>query len=299
MTNVDHASSPAPHSNAAASATAAPLPGNESPAITLQLPLNVHGNIDVRKGLPSGVCFLPPSASPAELKLAGIPVAKGLTGISRGYKCFIPRFADALLAPIGWRDQFRRWRQTPDGAEALKRHRNKRRKEADAKFAKRSEAAQRGAASRRKKRELNATLLGKLLLSLLQAQQASDRAKARAANGCRRYDYYDRDRSVFAAANYLRSRQARERDYVQKEQALKRAVALASLCGISFGWGADEGGNAVVYFNLTTGQVSFHCTARFDGPDYTGSWDGIRGVSGQRIEDAIRAHLEKPTTLNG
>jgi hypothetical protein len=264
----------------------------------LQLPLNRHGNVDIRKGLPPGVCFLPETASAAELRLAGIPVARALTGFGLEGRKYFPLWADAEVVPVGWDQQFKRWQETAEGAEILRRHREQLQKAADAKTAKRREAAQRAAATREEKRQLMASPLGQLMLILREAQKASDRAKRRAANGCRRSDYYERDNSAYAAANYRRSRKARTRDYEVKEGALRRAVALAPLCGVLFGWGVDEGGNDVLYFELQTGQVSFHCTARFSGPDYTGSWDGVRGVSGQRIEAAIRAHLAKTTTLN-
>ena len=40
---------------------------------------------------------------------------------------------------------------------------------------------------------------------------------------------------------------------------------------------------AIVAVDIPTGQVSFHSLDRFDGPDYPGSWDGVKDVSAARI----------------
>lgn len=39
----------------------------------------------------------------------------------------------------------------------------------------------------------------------------------------------------------------------------------------------------VLYVDLPTGQVSFHAPERGAGPNYPGKWNGVRGVSGERI----------------
>jgi hypothetical protein len=39
----------------------------------------------------------------------------------------------------------------------------------------------------------------------------------------------------------------------------------------------------VLYVELPTGQVSFHTGGRGPGPDYTGQWDGERGIASERI----------------
>jgi hypothetical protein len=46
-------------------------------------------------------------------------------------------------------------------------------------------------------------------------------------------------------------------------------------------------GLAILYIDLPTGQVSFHCPERGDGPDYAGSWDGVPEASRDRIVAAI------------
>ena len=64
----------------------------------------------------------------------------------------------------------------------------------------------------------------------------------------------------------------------------RKGKALRSLCkllgaqdALEWGWGDDpERGMPVLYVELPEGQVSFHSTERFDGPDYPKDWDGSR-----------------------
>jgi hypothetical protein len=139
----------------------------------------------------------------------------------------------------------------------------------------RRDASRKAAQTRRTKRQLNATILGQLALTLYEAQQASDRAKARAASGLH-FDDYD-DRSRYSAANYRRSRRAIDSDYWQKGLAIDKACELAPQAGVVFGWREDRTCKVapwVVYFELPSGQVSFHSSQRGAGPDYAGAWDG-------------------------
>jgi hypothetical protein len=59
--------------------------------------------------------------------------------------------------------------------------------------------------------------------------------------------------------------------------------------GIRWGWKADDGvvlnggSSWVLYIELPQGQVSFHSPVRETGPDYSGSWDGVRNASAGRI----------------
>jgi hypothetical protein len=53
----------------------------------------------------------------------------------------------------------------------------------------------------------------------------------------------------------------------------------------------------VVYFDLPTGQVSFHSVTRGMGPDYSAPWDGSRNASALRIESAISAVVAGPTPV--
>jgi len=58
----------------------------------------------------------------------------------------------------------------------------------------------------------------------------------------------------------------------------------------TWGWGIDKMAKGrgdphfnVVYFDLPTGQVSFHINGRREGPDYPGEWDRAIGTSPVRI----------------
>ena len=56
--------------------------------------------------------------------------------------------------------------------------------------------------------------------------------------------------------------------------------------GLRWGWGIDHGRDAhknVLYVDLPTGQVSFHTEHRGEGPKYPGTWDGMKGVTVDRI----------------
>jgi hypothetical protein len=130
--------------------------------------------------------------------------------------------------------------------------------------------------------------VAELLRSLRAAQAASDEAKEMAANGIHFRDYAEMDQSDYARSNYYRSRQARASRYRQKSSLIAQACELAPAAGIVFGWQADRL-NFAVYFDLPTGQVSFHCPCRGAGPDYEGQWDGITSASSDRIESAIAA----------
>lgn len=57
---------------------------------------------------------------------------------------------------------------------------------------------------------------------------------------------------------------------------------------IAWGWKVDplqDFHRWVLYIDLplSHGQVSFHAQHRGDGPDYVGEWDGIKGLSSDRI----------------
>lgn len=56
--------------------------------------------------------------------------------------------------------------------------------------------------------------------------------------------------------------------------------------GLKWGWAIDEAQEYhrhVLYVDLPTGQVSFHTAQRGPGPDYPGTWDGVREVGAARI----------------
>lgn len=107
---------------------------------------------------------------------------------------------------------------------------------------------------------------GTIAVNLFRAQKNSERAKK-----------YRGRRSRFAA-------------YDTKNWALDnlRAALLAhaDMLGIAWGWGEDAEQplhKHVLYVDLPTGQVSFHAAERGGGPDYPKAWDGVRGVSADRI----------------
>ena len=157
-----------------------------------------------------------------------------------------------------------------------------------------AEAARRGAETRRTNKLLGQTSYGQLLAALRDAQEANDRAKDRAADGLRRREYNDGSR--YSGANYYRSRRARDHDYYEKRIAISNAVKLATEAGVKFGWRRD--GSLVpwvVYFEVPTGQVSFHDSTRGEGSDYDQPWDGVRNASGERISSAIEALVATPT----
>jgi len=254
----------------------------------VSLPKNTYGNVDIRRGLPPGVCFLPVNAPLQELELAGIDTAQGLIAYETGYTGSRPCFAPRLLAPIGWQEALKEWRESECGKAALRELAEREACASAAKAAKRREAALRAQATRAENKALRATDYGELLFWLRAAQRESDCAKSRSANACRQAEYFERDESIYARANYRRSRNARARDYRRKEAALQEAVQVAPLANVSFGWVTPDDGMPIVYFDLSSGQVSFHSATRLAGPDYEGFWDGIRGASAERIQAAIR-----------
>jgi hypothetical protein len=110
---------------------------------------------------------------------------------------------------------------------------------------------------------------GRLAASLYRAQKASARAK------------------VYRSGPRGRRGSYRALAYERKGQHLEAVVALleAEPCGLQWGWGRDDTqvvARWVLYVDLPVGQVSFHSTRRFAGPDYLGTWDG-QLVSEERV----------------
>jgi hypothetical protein len=107
---------------------------------------------------------------------------------------------------------------------------------------------------------------GIVALNLVRAQKSSSRAKVYRGGGYRGMAY---DRKEWAMANICST-----------------LGAHGAALGIAWGWGEDEKQGFhkhVLYVDLPTGQASFHCAARGDGPRYNGAWDGIPNASAQRI----------------
>jgi hypothetical protein len=117
--------------------------------------------------------------------------------------------------------------------------------------------------------------LGWVAAALFRVQKASSRAK------------------VYRGG--LRHTSYRNLAYDRKNDQLIGLVVLLEDddCSLVWGWGSDDGGHAVLYVELPTGQVSFHATQRLTGPDYRGVWDRQPGQSEPRIiefcEDVLRA----------
>ena len=60
----------------------------------------------------------------------------------------------------------------------------------------------------------------------------------------------------------------------------------AGALGLQWGWGIDSAQGYhrdVFYIDLPAGQVSFHTAGRGEGPDYPGTWDGVRDQGATRI----------------
>lgn len=110
--------------------------------------------------------------------------------------------------------------------------------------------------------------LGEVALNLFRACKNSERAKRyRGGNGQGSYRKMAYDRKGWSIDNLVTA--------ITKDAA-----------GIPFGWGRDPqaiGFESVLYLDLPDGQVSFHCPARGQGPDYPGVWDGKAGVAPIRI----------------
>jgi len=112
---------------------------------------------------------------------------------------------------------------------------------------------------------------GELAVNLFRAQKSSSRAKV--------YRGGVRGRGSYKAMAYD-----------------KKGWAMSNLCailaqhapalGVRYGWQHDDhtaGYAWILYVDISTGQVSFHSPSRGAGPDYVGRWDGVLGVSADRI----------------
>lgn len=114
---------------------------------------------------------------------------------------------------------------------------------------------------------LNRGHLGMIAMNLFRAQKSSERAKV--------YRGGIRGQGSFRGMAYER------KGYAMEMLCAKLASDDAGF-DINFGWKKDpktmlHGDEAwVLYVDLPTGQVSFHSTVRYAGPDYQGEWDGQR-----------------------
>lgn len=108
--------------------------------------------------------------------------------------------------------------------------------------------------------------LGKVATNLLRAMKASARAKIY------------RGSSVGMAY---------EKKVWSIDQLAQVLITDADRYGIVWGWQADPAQAyhaMVLYIDLPFhGQASFHVRNRGPGPDYCGVWDGVRGLTAERI----------------
>ncbi|WP_289298255.1 DUF4031 domain-containing protein [uncultured Reyranella sp.] len=117
---------------------------------------------------------------------------------------------------------------------------------------------------------------GQIAVNLLRAAKTSERAKAYR----RGFSHAAYDTKDWAIGNLL--------DWL---------TVYSAACGIrGWGWGVDQSQEKhrhVLYIDLQTGQVSFHSARRREGPDYSGTWDGARGMQADRIVRWAAAVLER------
>lgn len=118
--------------------------------------------------------------------------------------------------------------------------------------------------------------LGVVAMNLFRAQKCSSRAKK----------YHGGIKGVGSYRNLAYGRKGRS-----LEELGKALLAYPELA-ITFGWKRDPGAfhhaaDWVLYVDLPQGQVSFHSTERFAGPDYPGDWDRQR-----RSEERILAFCD-------
>lgn len=114
--------------------------------------------------------------------------------------------------------------------------------------------------------------IGEIAMNLFRAHKCSGRAKEYS----RRYKGDAYGRKVWSIGNAV-------------------SLLLAGSEGLTFGWKKDpeeEFAPWVFYVDTTAGQISYHMTARGNGPDYPGEWDQQRGAGASRICAWVQAILD-------
>ena len=117
---------------------------------------------------------------------------------------------------------------------------------------------------------------GEIGVALFRAQKASERAKKYRGG-------------VPGKGSY------RDMAYEKKNWSLQELCKILEGKEFTFGWKKDPNQTFhswVLYVDLPTGQVSFHSKERYAGPDYSGDWDGVKGISAQRIVAFCQSVLE-------
>jgi hypothetical protein len=106
--------------------------------------------------------------------------------------------------------------------------------------------------------------MGIIAMNLFRAQKCSTRAK--------------KYRGGIAGKGSYRDMAYDRKNYSMRELC-KALLEYGEQVKIRFGWKQDPRqphASWVLYVDLPQGQVSFHCTERFAGPDYAGDWDQQR-----------------------
>lgn len=162
---------------------------------------------------------------------------------------------------------------------------------------KRKASVQKAAKTRKLNQAAKSDPYAVLLRAVRKAQSHSEQAKSRPSNARTFGDYRGSNRSKHAYHAYRGSRDARQRDYSEKASALDEAAVAAQECGVNAGWQPNSDKDSpvpyIVYFDLPTGQVSFHTTSDCGLPRYDGEWDQETEVAQARIEAAIDEYLAK------
>lgn len=107
---------------------------------------------------------------------------------------------------------------------------------------------------------------GLVAMNLFRACKCSERAKVYRGHGYKADAYARKEWSMGLLCDIL----------------LKHSEELC----IRWGWKEDPEQvyhKWVLYVEIPTGQVSFHCANRIKGPDYPGDWDKVKGASAGRI----------------
>lgn len=128
--------------------------------------------------------------------------------------------------------------------------------------------------------------IGEVAINLFRASKSSGRAKV--------YRGGVRGQGSYRGMAY-------ERKQWSMDNLCRVLTTHASDVSVTWGWKEDPAAayhRWVLYVDLPTGQVSFHTSARGAGPDYGGEWDGVLGVSADRIvrwcEAILRGSIERP-----
>lgn len=114
--------------------------------------------------------------------------------------------------------------------------------------------------------------IGGLAAQLFRVQKASTRAKVYRGG----IDHHDGGMTSF-----------RDLAYDKKDECIETLCEMltADSCGMEWGWKYDPKNPIapeVLYVETPNGQVSFHSTERYEGPDFPGEWDKSHS-SGERI----------------